>query len=258
VWDPLIIYKSDWRRVDYSSLMNGRVPAIIFKNFYEKEYCKLLANRILSVPYENFQNGKLSHIGPFLMSYATKKKEYFEQAKMTQSKFDLIFEGLQRPTTRIFHMLEEFFPNYEIKLANESGKNFSPFVIRIHQSGKSIPLHKDCIGFEGTEYSISDIDCQLSCVLHIQKPKKGGDFVIYQRNWTRSDEKFRNIDFGYSKEIVTSENSCKISNIEQGDLVLIKPTQFHEVTTIWGSTTRITLGMFLGFFNTVRKIISWA
>ena len=258
MWDPLIIYKSNLVRINYNSLITGKVPAIIFKNFYEKKYCKTLANRIISFPYENFQNGKLSHIGPFLMSYATKKKDYFEQAQMAQSKFDLIFKELQMPTTRIFHLLKECFPKYKIKLANESGNNFSPFVIRIHESGKSIPLHKDYVGYEGSEYSISNIDCQLSCVLHIQKPREGGDLVIYQRNWTKKDERFRNKDFGYSKELVTGKNSCKILNIEQGDLVLINPTKFHEVTKIQGPTSRITLGMFLGFSKIMRKIISWA
>ena len=258
MWEPLIIYKSDWNRVDCNSLISGKIPAIVLKNLFEKEYCKSITNRILNIPTDNFQDGKLTHIGPFLMSYATKKREYFEQAKSTKSKVDLIFNGLQFPTIRIFKMLKMVFPESEISLAKESGKDFAPFVIRIHESGKSIPVHKDHVGYEGKEYSISNINNQLSCVLHLQKSQKGGDLIIYKREWTRTDEKFRKIEFGYTKELVESEKFCKISNIERGDLVIINPLHYHEVTKIQGTSPRITLGMFLGFLNNSKKIISWA
>lgn len=258
MWEPLIVYKSDWKKIDYYSLISGKIPAIILKQFYEKDYCKSIVNRILGIPTDNFQNGKLNHIGPFLMSYATKKRDYFEQAKSTQSKFNLIFSDMQIPTTRIFEMLKTVFPESEISLAKESGNDFSPFVIRIHESGKSIPIHKDNVGYEGKEYSISNIVNQLSCVLHLQESEKGGDLIVYKRNWRRTDEKFRNIDFGYSSKLVGSEKSCKIPNIEQGDLVLINPIQYHEVTKIQGTSPRITLGMFLGLSNNTKKIVSWA
>ena len=258
MWEPLIIHKSEWNKIDYDSLISGKTPAIILKQFYEKDYCKLISSRILNIPTNNFQNGKLTHIGPFLMSYATKKIEYFEQAKIALSKFDQIFGDLQIPTTRIYKMLKMVFPESEISLANESGNNFSPFVIRIHETGKSIPIHKDHVGYEGKDYCISKIDNQLSCVLHLQESEKGGDLIVYKRNWKKIDERFRNIDFGYSSELVDSEKFCKISNIEQGDLVLINPIQYHQVTKIQGTSPRITLGMFLGFSNQTRKIISWA
>ena len=258
MWEPLTVYKSDWKKIDYNPLISGETPAIIFKHFYDKDYCKSITKKILDIPAAKFQNGKLTHIGPFLMSYATKKRDYFEQAQATRSKFDLIFGDKQIPTTRIFKMLKMVFPESEISLAKESGKDFSPFVIRIHESGKSIPIHKDHVGYEGKEYCISNIDNQLSCVLHLQESETGGDLIIYKKNWTKADEKFRNVDFGYSSELVNSEKSCKIKNVEQGDLVLINPIQFHEVTKIQGTSSRITLGMFLGFSNSTRKIISWA
>ena len=258
MWAPLIVHKSDWKKIDYTSLICDKIPAIILKQFYEKESCKSIVKRIVKISPDDFQNGKLTHIGPFLMSYATKKRDYFEQAKITKSKFNLIFEDLQIPTDRIFKMLKMVFPKSEISLANESDNYFSPFVIRIHEFGKSIPIHKDNVRYEGKEYCISNIDNQISCVLHLQKSEKGGELIIYKKNWKKSDEKFRNIDFGYSFELVSSEKFCKISNVEQGDLVLINPLHYHAVTKIQGTSPRITLGMFLGFSNQTRKIISWA
>ena len=64
----------------------------------------------------------------------------------------------------------------------------------------------------------------------------------------KKDEKYRNIDFGYTSNVITKE-SCKISDISKGDLVMINPNYYHQVTKILGETPRITLGMFLGIYN---------
>ncbi|NIM25932.1 MAG: hypothetical protein GTN97_02205 [Nitrosopumilaceae archaeon] len=257
MWAPLIVQKSDLHRVNCQSLISSDVPAIILKGFYDKKSCHSIVNKIMTAPGD-YQKKNLKHIGPFLMSYATNKMEYFIQAKKTQKKFSKIFSQKENPTKRIFNMLKMVFPESKINLANEYGKKYSPFVIRIHELGKSIPVHKDHVGYEGKEYSISNIDYQLSCVLHLQESEHGGDLVIYNKNWKKTDEKYRKIEFGYSSKVVTSEKSCKISNLEPGDLVLINPIQYHEVTMIQGPTPRITLGMFLGFSNNEKKIISWA
>ena len=217
-----------------------------------------MTQKIHKISCESFQNGKLQHIGPFLMSYATKKDQYFEQAKKSKIYFDSIFAGLDNPSNRIFDTLKIAFPKAKISPAQEFGNDFSPFIIRVHEKGKSIPIHKDQVGYEGREYSISKIDNQLSCILHIQESEMGGDLIIYQKNWQKQDEKFRNIDFGYSSKVISSKKYCKISNIEKGDLVLINPIYYHKVTTIQGSTPRITLGMFLGFSKNNNEIISWA
>lgn len=258
MWSPQIIHYNESKNIDLHSLISGKVPAIILKEFYDKKYCDSLIQKIKEISYESFQNGKLQHIGPFLMSYATKKEQYFAQAKKSKFYFDYIFSKLDNPSNRIFETLKIAFPKAKISLAQEFENDFSPFIIRIHEKGESIPIHKDHVGYEGKEYSISKIDNQLSCILHIQESEMGGDLVIYKINWKKQDEKFRNIDFGYSPNVISSQKYCKISDIEKGDLVLINPLFYHEVTTIQGPTPRITLGMFLGFSKNNNEIISWA
>jgi hypothetical protein len=162
------------------------------------------------------------------------------------------------PHEKIFNLLRQIFPDFKIVQASESGKFFSPFIIRMHGKGTSIPLHKDNVCYEGKEYYISNSDAQLSCILHLQGTEAGGDLVVYNKNWKKCDEKYRQIDFGYCEKLVSSDQSSVISNIEPGDLVLINPLHYHKVTTILGSTPRITLGMFIGFFRSQKQIVSWA
>ena len=258
MWDPLVIHKREWEKINCDELISGRIPAIIFKEFYDENFCKQVVKKISKNYFKNFQNGKLTHLGPFLMNYCTKKNSYFKEARQSYTIFENIFEESKMPSNEILDTFRLIYPDSSISLARESGNNFSPFVIRIHEEGKSIPIHKDFVGYEGKDYQISNLDQQLSCILHLQEPESGGNLIIYKKKWHKKDEKYRNIDFGYSEKLVSSGTSSVISNIDPGDLVMINPIHYHKVTTIFGSIPRITLGMFVGFFRSQNQIVSWA
>ena len=257
MWMPKQGKGTEITKTDFQSLIQGTIPAIIIKNFYSKNQCNEISQKIDSVQKADFNNSKLEHIGPFLMAHATRKQEYFESAKKDKKKRQEIFSNETEPTARIFSIFRKLFPEYLISTAKESKNEFSPYIIRIHKKGKSIPIHKDNVKYEGKEYSISKIDQQLSCVLHLQESETGGDVIIYKNQWEKKDEKYRNIDFGYMPNVVSKEY-CKISNIKKGDLVIINPNYYHQVTKIMGETPRITLGMFLGIYNKKHKIVAWA
>ena len=258
MWESAAVNTSQAKKVNLEHVLSGKIPATVIHNFYDEKYCKTIADRVESHSQDNFQNGKLRHIGPFLMSYATSKKKYFEDAKQSQKTFESIFCGIKNPITHIYNGIGKMFPGYSISLAHEFKKDYSPAVIRIHEKGKSIPVHKDNVKYEGKEYALSGIDHQISCILHLQESEYGGDLVMYNKQWKRDDEKFRNIDFGYSSRLTESSESCKISNFNAGDLVIMNPSYYHKVTEIAGNTPRITLGMFLGFYRKDCKIVAWA
>ena len=193
------------------------------------------------------------------MEYITDKRGYFEAAKDSQKTIQEIFEGLEEnPIDKIYEFISILFPSFSVSVATESQNNYSQAIIRMHEKGKSIPIHKDNVRHEGREYSVSGVDNQLSCVLHLQESEAGGNLIIYDKQWKKEDEKFRNIDFGYSSELVKDVGFCKLPDFEAGDLVIINPNYYHEVTKITCNTSRITLGMFMGFHIKESKIVAWA
>ncbi|KFM18864.1 2OG-FeII oxygenase superfamily protein, partial [Marine Group I thaumarchaeote SCGC AAA799-P11] len=198
------------------------------------------------------------HIGPFLMAHTTRKQEYFDSARKDKKKRQMIFSTETEPTAKIFSLFQKLFSEYMISTAKESKNEFSPYIIRIHKKGKSIPIHKDNVKYEGKEYELSKIDNQLSCILHLQESEKGGELVIYDKNWRKEDERFRKTDFGYYPKIISKSNFCRISNLKAGDLVIINPNYFHQVTKIEGESPRISLGMFVGIFKKQQQIVGWA
>ncbi len=258
MWSPKYCVESEISKKDIESLISGKIPAIIIQNFFKKNQCEEITKKIGTIEHERFQDKKLKHIGPFLMAYSTRKKSYFESAKKFQKIFNNIFLNQPEPSGKIHSLFKNLFSNYSISLAEENKQKYSSLIIRIHENGKSIPIHKDNVKYEGTDYNLSEIDYQLSCVLHLQESDDGGDLIIYDKNWKKEDEKFRQIEFGYSAKLVCTSKFCRISDIKRGDLVIINPNYFHQVTKIQGATPRISLGMFIGISKKKQKIVSWA
>ncbi|MDH3312274.1 MAG: hypothetical protein OEM28_03895 [Nitrosopumilus sp.] len=262
MWTPKIfdyskINSMNINSINIDSLINGKVPAIIIQNVYDKKMCKKIVDR-LNFEKSTFLNGESNHIGPFLMSYATRRNDYFDDAKKHEKIFESVFSQLKSPTIKIREAIGDILPDYSISSAKELKKFYSCCIIRIHKKGKLIPIHKDDVKYEGIEFGVSKIDHQISCVLHLQESESGGDVIIFKKKWVKENEKFRNIDFGYSSQLVKSTEFCKIPNLKSGDLVLINPNYYHMVTKITGNSPRITLGMFLGIFEKENSIIAWA
>lgn len=258
MWKPQIVGHLSAEEIFLEPLICGKIPMIIIRNFYDKKSCQTAAERIKNHDQSRFQDGELRHIGPFLMAHATDKDKYFKESTECKITLEEIFCGITNPVLQIYEAVDRMFPGHSVSLARELQYDYSQAVIRIHEKGRSVPVHKDNVKYEGREYAVSNIDCQLSCVLHLQESESGGDLVLYNRTWKKGDEQFRNIDFGYSQSLTESSQSCRASNLGAGDLVIINPIYYHEVTRITGDAPRITLGMFLGIYSRKRKIVAWA
>ncbi|MGI9565555.1 MAG: hypothetical protein ACR2LL_00895 [Nitrosopumilus sp.] len=155
MWESTTVNTSQANEVNLEHVLSGKIPATVIHNFYDEKYCQKIANRVKNHSQDNFQNGKLRYIGPFLMSYTTRKKKYFEDAKQSQRTFESIFCGIKNPIIQIYNSIGKMFPDYSISLAHELKNNYSSAIIRIHEKGKHIPVHKDNVRYEGKESVIT-------------------------------------------------------------------------------------------------------
>ena len=256
MWKSIIVTKNQIENKDIKKIIDGENSSIIIKNFLKKEDCKKIIKKISSMNIEK-DSKKFNHIGPFLMNYTTKKEKYFDNAEKANEIFKKIFVNVENPVNKIKTTISKYFPNYKIAETKENQRNYATCTIRRHENGKSIPLHKDNVRYEGVEYQVSKINSQISCILHLQETEKGGNLSIYNKQWEKKLEKYREIEFGYNPSI---KENILMDTIESksGDLVIINPNYLHEVKKIQGNSDRITLGMFFGIENKSKKIFSWA
>ncbi len=238
-----------------NEIVDGKFSALIIENFYDVNLCNAIIQRINS----NRKNlDGMTKIGVSLVSYANRKTEYFIQSKIVRKTLRDIFFDIEDPRKKIHQLLGKFFPNKEISVAAEKGKKYACGIIRLHGLDDSASLHRDNVSYEAKNFNVSKFPIQLSTVLYIQQSEEGGELVLYKKLWEKSDERYRNIEFGYRHEVVANSAQCVKIKPNQGDLVIINPNYYHEILSVKGSKRRITLGLFLAFSKYGKKIVTWS
>lgn len=253
MWNPEIQSCDSITLNSFNKLSKGEIPAIIIRDFYSNSECQDILQQMKN---EKIIDNHL--VGPFLMSHTTDKTNYFLKSEKILPVFDRIFFHVENPHSKVAGLFSAIFPKHSVSIASEDGKQYSPYIFRIHKKGKSIPLHKDNVKYEGIEYAVSKISKQFSCVVHLQESEIGGNLIISNKQWEKGDEKFREIDFGYSQKLVENYYNCILDDLHKGDLVIINPNFFHQVTEIQGKSDRITVGMFVGIDDNLNRIVCWA
>ena len=242
-WNPVYV-KNHQKCLDLDKLVSGEIPAIILKNAYSKITCNEVSKKITK--FHNMSNHSLNskYVGESLNSYINCKMLYFEKARYIDNQLKHIFANTGDPRYVMQDLLSAIFTK-KITSAKENGNTYSNGVFRIHNCDESFPIHRDNASFEADNYAVSNLLNQLSAVLHLQTAQTGGELILYQKLWKKSDEKFRFPEFGYSEAVVNNTKFIKIKP-DVGDIVIINPVHYHTISKIKGVLHRISVGFFLG------------
>ncbi len=236
-------------------IIEGTRPALVIRNFYNKNECQKIIQKITSYSIYNHGKRYLKKIGVFLSAYLNQKEQYFVEAQKSNNQLTKIFN--ESPAPRINEIIYKTSRIKKILPAMEDGKDYANGIIRIWENEDSGPLHRDYANFESPNFQISRHENQLSCVLYLDSPKSGGELVIHKQKWVKSDEKFRDIEFGYRREVLKSSESVRIVP-KQGDLIIFNPRFFHEILPTIGKSKRLTYGYFVGFSKTSDNAEFWS
>jgi len=239
-----------------NKVIKGKSPAIVINNFYSQELCKKITDKIKNVSKFDYETGIMKHIGIFLMSYVYSKQDYFKNAKKSEKKIKQLFHDVEDPRIKIQKVISQFFPIKNVTVAREKNNYYSNGIIRIHEKGDCAPLHRDNVSFEAPQFFVSKLTNQLSCVLYLQQ-SEGGELIIYKKKWNEIDQKFREIGFGYSRKVLENISDSVSIYPNPGDLVILNPNYFHEVTKVSGKQSRVTLGVFLAFSD-INHVMMWS
>lgn len=105
---------------------------------------------------------------------------------------------------------------------------------------------------------------QLSYFIMIQKPKKGGDLLVFDLTWDEAKEKpdFQNNDFIIAENgdhLNVSKISKTIVSPDPGDMFVFHGGEiWHQVNEIEGALDRITLGGFMARSMESNQLFLWA
>lgn len=231
-------------------LVTGEVPVVVLRGLLPAEAFAENLDRLRplfgAARTTEYVNGSLTTVGPYLAKYLDDPDGYFAAAKSADALLGDVGFDLGE---RIRAALREALGLRALEPAREpDGRDYAPFVVRIHADGVRNPLHNDNIMRDaaGTGIVLEGLSHQLSCVVCLQECDGGGELGIYRKPWVPDDERFKIPGgLGYESAVVEGVPGHRFRPAA-GDVYLLNPTQYHEIARVSGDT-RLTLGFFLGF-----------
>lgn len=237
MWTPQILDETS----SYDDLITGKIPALIIPKVLSKSDCISISRKILNMSQRNDSSTKF---GTSLSSHIYEKQKYFSKSKKSNEILKNLFSENISPLTFMQQKISKLFGK-KIYTATENENAYSDAVIRIHGNDDSVHLHRDNSNFEMSEYNVSRFKNQLSAILYLQSPDVGGELTIFHKMWSKKDEMMREPEFGYSSDLIRGVYQTKIRPIV-GNMVILNPKFYHQIESISGLKSRITLTFFFG------------
>lgn len=175
------------------------------------------------------------------------KKKYFDAMPAAEEVRDEIFEGTQSPINKI---IEFFGHGFDAKTATEPElAKARYFTGLIRAMGAKSTLHFDYAPKQLPGWSVANADEQFGLVLYLQMPAVGGELNIYDHPWTPEDERHNNDHvekgkFGFAEGFLGDTPYASVLPSE-GDLVVFKTRNFHQVDEIKSDKPRLGLTTFM-------------
>jgi len=238
----------------YADLISGKIPALIVPNVLSNLSCISLSRKISKTNFIGFSPGISKKIGTSLSSHIYEKSKYFSNALVSNQTLKSLFLDNISPIDIMQQTISKIFQK-QLSPAFENEMIYSIAMIRIYEHGDFVHLHRDNSNFEMSEYGISNFKNQLSAILYLQSPLHGGELTIYDKMWNKNDERMRYPEFGYSSDLIKNVTQKKILPVT-GTMIIFNPKLYHQVESVIGIKSRISLGFFFGEMSK-NYLCSW-
>ena len=238
----------------YTDIVSGKTPALIVPNVLSSSHCTLLSRKILKTNFMGSSPGISKKIGTSLSSHIYEKSQYFSNALLSNQTLKNLFSDNVSPIVIMQQTISKILQK-QLSPAFENEMIYSLAMIRIHEHGDSVHLHRDNSNFEMSEYGISNLKNQLSAILYLQSPHHGGELTIYDKMWDKNDERMRHPEFGYSLDLIKNVTQKKILPVT-GNMIIFNPKLYHQVESVIGLKSRISLEFFFGE-KSKNHLCSW-
>ena len=252
MWTTQIVRKT--RNSTYADLISGKIPALIVPNVLSNSFCVSLSKTILKINFMGSNPGIPKKIGTSLSSHIYEKSKYFSNSLLSNQTLKNQFLNNISPIDIMKQTISKIFQK-QLFTAFENEMIYSIAMIRIHEDGDFVHLHRDNSNFEMSEYGISNLKNQLSAILYLQSPLHGGELTIYDKMWNKNDERMRCPEFGYSSDLIKNVTQKKILPVT-GNMIIFNPKLYHQVESVIGIKSRISLGFFFGEMSK-NYLCSW-
>lgn len=184
------------------------------------------------------------------------RAEYHAQAPGTIRRIRELFRPLASPIDELRPLLDETWPQGAHLLQVDGQKCFVG-IARFQGSGVDLTPHTDDLERNAPPGHEPKLLSQLSTNIYLQIPEDGGELEIWGIEPDEQEYQRLRGERAYGIERHLLPPPDFVIKPEPGDLILLNPRLIHAVRPS-ASSTRVTLGVFIGYYGEHQPLAYWS
>jgi hypothetical protein len=230
-------------------LLNFKIPGIIIKGLLPRETCRVVADRLRAMSFENYGHLKdipVHQVGLCHNEWAhVDKAVYFDKKAQAQAIVDGIYEGLALDPVRMVIDAIASKANRSVGLFEEPGfgRYFAGAFRSFRGHGR---LHADHAPSHIRQpWAVTEISRQMTWNVYYSMLNSGGELIIYDTIHTPENDTMKVPgEYYFPYEVLQGRDHLKVTP-EVGDMIMFNTQNFHEIL---GNTDghRISQTSFIG------------
>lgn len=254
-----IVIRDDIQEEDVLALANGRIAAIVVKNFYDTSISEMSMEHIK----KNMHYYLTPPIGRFGMSFYETKGEqgimddYYQRAIGSIQEIRQIFSPYLSPVDLLRLRLQEKW-KAGADIGNIDGRKMFVGVCRILEPNVDILAHQDNLSKDAPDsVNAKLILAQLAANVYLDMPKNGGELELWDRVY--DDESYNQMieDGSYGIDRSRLPPPSYIIKPESGDLIIFNAGRLHGVKS-GIDHSRISISCFIGYYGENKPLTYWS
>ncbi|MFJ7143147.1 2OG-Fe(II) oxygenase [Pseudomonas protegens] len=184
------------------------------------------------------------------------RAEYHALALPNIRKIRNLFRPLASPIDELRLLLDEVWPQ-GAHLLQVGGQKCFVGIARFQGSGVDLTPHTDKLERNAPEGHSPPLLTQLSTNIYLEIPEDGGELEIW--GIEPDEEEYNRLKgeraYGIERHLLPPPDF--VIKPEPGDLILLNPRLIHAVRPS-ASSTRVTLGVFIGYYGEQQPLAYWS
>jgi len=252
MWEDIKIHPMNHSTL--CALIENRIPGVCIRNFSTTNESNKLIDALLEHAQQSNSIKEVTRFGisQYAQGIRETKENYFTLAKQLNEKFSHIFDQSGfTPVQRLIREFKEFGFDAGIMHEPVMGSYFAGNGKL--RSGFS-PIHVDFAAQDSDGWAIAEATVQLAWNLYLRVPDKGGELLLWDKQWSPEDDVHQVEDnYYYRDEVVQGAKMLRVK-VHPGEVIVINSRNYHAVSEVEG---RLAFGSFISVFDN-NKLRLWS
>ena len=227
------------------ALIENRIPAVRIEAFADANETDALITELLEHACRTSSIQQVTRLGisQYEQGVRVSKDNYFKLARHLDHEFSQIYARSFSPVQRLIGRLKK--KGFDSAIMSEPGMGDYFAGNGKLRNGYS-PVHVDFAPQDSASWAIAKARAQLAWNLYLRVPAKGGELLVWDKQWQPADDRHQvDGNYYYDEAVVRDTRMVRLS-VSPGEVIIINSRNYHAVSQ---ARDRLAFGSFISVFK---------